>query len=109
MDKQKTSKFLKKVICAVLDGYLFSDENPPRLTIKAFLAMQGFRLNDDGVVYKGDDIIGLLEYTLKSEAGKPDYVLKMTQYAPIVTFGVELIDDIDNFTKTYGGEPVKDI
>ena len=92
MRKEETSQFLKKVICAVLDGFLF-DENPPRLTIKAFLAMQGFRLTDDGVVYRGDETIGILEYTQKREEGKPDYILKMSRYAPIITFGVELVDE----------------
>lgn len=93
MKKEETSKFLKKVICAVLDGFLFSEENPPRLTIKAFLAMQGFRLTDDGVVYRGDDIIGVLDYSKKREGGEPDYTLKMSKYAPIITFGVELLDE----------------
>ena len=91
MRKEETSKVLKKVICAVLDGYLFAEENSPRLTIKAFLAMQGFRLSDDGIVFFGDDVVGTLEYTLKRQAGQPDYTLKMSKYFPIVTFGVELV------------------
>lgn len=93
MRKDETSKFLKKVICAVLDGFLFEGENSPRLTIKAFLAMQGFRLTDDGVVYHGEDAVGVLEYTKKREEGKPDYTLKMTKYFPIITFGVKLVED----------------
>jgi len=92
MRNEEASKFLKTVICDILDGYLFTGENQPRATLKAFLAMQGFSVNDDGVVFLGNETIGVLEFTQKREAGKPDYVLKMSKYAPIITFGVALME-----------------
>lgn len=61
MRNEEASKLLKTVICDILDGYLFTGENQPRATLKAFLAMQGFSVNDDGVVFLGNETIGVLE------------------------------------------------